>query len=141
MQKYRAFNSSEKSVPYVINLRRNISLGASSTTTDLHTTAGKDAIKGPPCLMLLTLTFNLWIVWLFSSYISSPTIMTVKVISDENMMKQQFIFPPFPLSPPPFISVFLSSSLSVCLATFMSLSLPLPLSWHGVIEQWGTAEF
>lgn len=44
--------------------------------------------------MLLTLTFNLWIVWLFSSDIFSPAIMTAKVISDENMMKQQFIFPP-----------------------------------------------
>lgn len=121
----------------LISLKRNISLGASNAVTDLHITAGKGAIKGPAWLMLFTLTFNLWIVWLLSSDIFCPAIMTAKVISDENMMKQQFIFPP----PPPLsLSFPLSLSINLC-----SLSLPPCLSvslfWHRVVEQWGTAEF
>ena len=91
-------------------------------------TAGGGAIKGPRRLMLLALTFNLWIVWLFSSHIFSPAIMTAKVTSDENMMKQQFIF---------FLSFLPSHSIS----RPPSPSCALSLSWHRVIEQWGTAEF
>lgn len=105
----------KKEIVNLISSSRDISSGANIAAADLHTTAGTGAITGSPWLMLLTLTFNLWMVWLFSSYIFNLTTMTAKVRSDENMMKQQFIFPPF--SPLPF-----PLSLSIWLPIFMSLS-------------------
>jgi len=77
--------------------------------------------------MLLTLTFNLWILWLFSSDIFCPSTTTAKVISDENMMKQQF-------TPPSFFILFVFLSLSTHPPS-------APPSWLRVIEQWGIAEF